>query len=60
MQPHYFSIVSKTLLGQIWSKALLLAMIMLATTLTQNDVDRLSDALFHGLKLVKPKIDQLA
>jgi glutamate-1-semialdehyde 2,1-aminomutase len=32
---------------------------MFATTITQDDVDRLSEALFHGLKLVKPKLDQL-
>ncbi len=32
---------------------------MFATTLTQNDVDRLSEALLRGLKMMKPKIDQL-
>ncbi len=33
---------------------------MFATTLTQDNVDRLSEALLHGLKLVKPKIEQLS
>jgi glutamate-1-semialdehyde 2,1-aminomutase len=32
---------------------------MFATTLTQDNVDQLSEALERGLKLVKPKIDQL-
>ena len=32
---------------------------MFATTLTQKDVDRLSEALLRGLKIMKPKIDQL-
>jgi len=32
---------------------------MFATTLTQQNVDRLSEALLNGLKLVKPKIEQL-
>jgi len=32
---------------------------MLATTLTQNNVDQLSEALLNGLKLIKPKIEQL-
>ncbi len=32
---------------------------MLSTTLTQNNIDQLSDALLRGLKLVKPKIDRL-
>ena len=33
---------------------------MFATTLTQDNVDQLSEALLRGLKLVKPKIEQLA
>ena len=33
---------------------------MFATTLTQNDVDRLSEALLRGFKKVKPKIEQLS
>ncbi len=33
---------------------------MFATTLTQKDVDRLSDALLRGLKLIKPRIEQLS
>ncbi|RUA12805.1 MAG: aspartate aminotransferase family protein [Flavobacteriia bacterium] len=33
---------------------------MFATTLTQKDVDRLSEALLRGLKLMKPKIDKLS
>jgi len=33
---------------------------MFATTLTQKDVDRLSEALLRGLQLVKPKIEQLS
>ena len=33
---------------------------MFATTLTQKDVDRLSEGLLQGLKLVKPKIEQLS
>ena len=33
---------------------------MFSTTLTQKDIDRLSEALLRGLKLVKPKIDQLS
>jgi len=32
---------------------------MFATTLTQKNVDRLSEALLRGLKLMKPKIDNL-
>ena len=32
---------------------------MFSTTLSQEHVDRLSDALFQGLKLIKPKLDQL-
>ena len=32
---------------------------MFATTLTQKNVDRLSEALLQGLKLMKPKIDKL-
>jgi len=32
---------------------------MLATTLTQKEVDRLSEALLNGFKLIKPKLDQL-
>lgn len=32
---------------------------MFATTLTQKNVDRLSEALLRGLKLLKPKIDKL-
>jgi glutamate-1-semialdehyde 2,1-aminomutase len=33
---------------------------MFATTLTQSDVDRLSEGLLNGFKLVKPKIEQLS
>jgi len=33
---------------------------MFATTLTQDNVDHLSEALLRGLHLVKPKIDQLS
>ena len=33
---------------------------MFSTTLTQKNVDRLSEALLRGLKLVKPKIEQLS
>ena len=33
---------------------------MLATTLTQDNIDQLSEALARGLQLVKPKIDQLS
>ncbi|MEN8124919.1 MAG: aspartate aminotransferase family protein [Bacteroidota bacterium] len=33
---------------------------MFATTLTQKHVDRLSEALLRGLKIIKPKIDQLS
>lgn len=32
---------------------------MFATTLTQKNIDRLSEALMRGLKLMKPKIDNL-
>ncbi|MBT8300932.1 MAG: aminotransferase class III-fold pyridoxal phosphate-dependent enzyme [Maribacter sp.] len=32
---------------------------MFATTLTQNDVDRLSHGLLNGFRLIKPKLDQL-
>lgn len=32
---------------------------MFATTLTQVEVDRLSEALYRGFKLLKPKIEQL-
>ena len=32
---------------------------MFSTILTQKDIDRLSEALLRGLKLVKPKIDRL-
>jgi len=32
---------------------------MFATTLTQKEVDRLSDALLNGFKLIKPKLDLL-
>jgi glutamate-1-semialdehyde 2,1-aminomutase len=32
---------------------------MLSTTLTQDHLDRLSDALLKGFKLVKPKLDKL-
>jgi len=32
---------------------------MLATTLTQKNVDQLSEALLNGFKLIKPKIEQL-
>jgi glutamate-1-semialdehyde 2,1-aminomutase len=31
---------------------------MFATTLTQKEVDRLSDALLNGFRLLKPKLDQ--
>jgi len=33
---------------------------MFATTLTQKEVDRLSEALLRGFRLLKPKIDKLA
>jgi glutamate-1-semialdehyde 2,1-aminomutase len=33
---------------------------MFATTLTQKDVDRLSEALLRGFKIMKPKIDKLS
>ena len=33
---------------------------MFATTLTQKEVDRLSEALLNGFKLIKPKLDQLS
>ena len=33
---------------------------MFATTLTQDNVDQLSEALLRGLQLVKPKIEQLS
>jgi glutamate-1-semialdehyde 2,1-aminomutase len=33
---------------------------MFATTLTQSDVDRLSEGLLNGFKLVKPRIEQLS
>jgi glutamate-1-semialdehyde 2,1-aminomutase len=33
---------------------------MFATTLTQKEVDRLSEALLRGFRLMKPKIDKLA
>jgi len=33
---------------------------MLSTTLTQSNIDQLSDALLRGLKILKPKIDQLS
>ena len=32
---------------------------MFATTLTQKEVDRLSEALLNGFKLIKPKLDLL-
>ena len=32
---------------------------MLATTMTQNHIDQLSEALARGFKFVKPKIDKL-
>ena len=32
---------------------------MFATTLTQKEVDRLSDGLLNGFRLIKPKLDQL-
>jgi len=32
---------------------------MFATTLTQKEVDRLSDALLNGFKLIKPKLDKI-
>ena len=32
---------------------------MFATTLTQNEVDRLSEALLKGFKLIKPKLEKL-
>jgi glutamate-1-semialdehyde 2,1-aminomutase len=32
---------------------------ILATTLTQKEIDRLSEALLNGFKLIKPKLDQL-
>lgn len=32
---------------------------MFATTLTQKEVDRLSEALLNGFKLIKPKLEQL-
>ena len=32
---------------------------MLATTLTQKNVDQLSEALLNGFKIIKPKIEQL-
>ncbi|RLD29720.1 MAG: aspartate aminotransferase family protein [Bacteroidetes bacterium] len=32
---------------------------MFATTLTQKEVDRLSEAFLNGFKLIKPKLDQL-
>lgn len=32
---------------------------MFSTTLTQKDIDRLSEALLRGIKIVKPKIDRL-
>ncbi len=32
---------------------------MFATTLTQKEIDRLSNALLNGFKLIKPKLDQL-
>lgn len=33
---------------------------MFATTLTQKEVDRLSDAILNGLRLIKPKLEQLS
>ncbi len=33
---------------------------MFSTTLTQSNVDQLSEALLRGLKILKPKIDRLA
>jgi hypothetical protein len=33
---------------------------MFATTLTRKEVDRLSEALLHGLKQLKPKIEHLS
>jgi len=33
---------------------------MFATTLTQKEVDRLSEGLLNGFKLIKPKLDQLS
>ena len=33
---------------------------MFATTLTQKDVDRLSEALLNGFRLVKPKLDKIS
>ncbi len=32
---------------------------MFATTLVQSDIDRLSEALLHGFKIIKPKIEKL-
>ena len=32
---------------------------MFATTHTQKEVDRLSEALLNGFKLIKPKLEQL-
>ena len=32
---------------------------MLSTTLTQSNIDQLSDALLRGIKMLKPKIDKL-
>jgi hypothetical protein len=31
---------------------------MLATTITQKEVDRLSEGLLNGLKLIKPKLEK--
>ena len=33
---------------------------MFATTLTQKDVDRLSEALLNGFRLLKPKLDKIS
>lgn len=33
---------------------------MFATTLTQKEVDRLSEAILNGLRLIKPKLEQLS
>ena len=32
---------------------------MLATSLTQNDIDRLSEALLNGFKIIKHKFDKV-
>ncbi|HBH05605.1 MAG TPA: aspartate aminotransferase family protein [Flavobacteriales bacterium] len=32
---------------------------MLATTITQHEIDRLSEGLFNGFKLIKPKLEKL-